>query len=178
MTARVHLFRRVLPASRHEGNSSMRIWVVQPAIPSKSAGPISVPTRLGVGVTARALPATIFFKSDPSSVNRALGLTLRTGVGVNPRSMLPALRSFCIAVWCAKAVSHPPFPFLFDDRPVVGEVAADALVGLVEKSSRRQIVPTERARTLIAYLQSLNNAYEYPEARHVAPAAAKEGAHK
>jgi hypothetical protein len=78
----------------------------------------------------------------------------------------------------AKVVSHPPFPFLFDDRPVVGEVAADALVGLVEKSSRRQIVPTERARTLIAYLQSLNNAYEYPEARHVAPAAAKEGAHK
>ncbi len=78
----------------------------------------------------------------------------------------------------AKAVSHPPFPFLFDDRPIDGEVAADALVGLAEKTPRRQVVPTERARTLIAYLQSLNNAYEYPEARHVEPAAAKEGAPK
>jgi cytochrome c oxidase cbb3-type subunit 2 len=78
----------------------------------------------------------------------------------------------------AKAVTHPPFPFLFDDRPIVGEAAPDALVGVVDKTPRRQIVPTERARTLIAYLQSLNNAYEYPEARHVVPGVAKEGAHK
>ena len=31
---------------------------------------------------------------------------------------------------------------------------------------------------LVAYLQSLINVYEYPEARPVVPAAAKEGVHK
>ena len=33
-------------------------------------------------------------------------------------------------------------------------------------------MPTERARSLVAYLLSLNNAYDYPEARPFAVAAA------
>jgi hypothetical protein len=39
-----------------------------------------------------------------------------------------------------------------------------------------EIVPTERARTLVAYLLSLNNAYDYPESRPVAPPAKAEPA--
>ena len=40
-----------------------------------------------------------------------------------------------------------------------------------------EIVPKHRAQALVAYLQSLNNVYEYPEAKPVEPAA-KEGESK
>jgi cytochrome c oxidase cbb3-type subunit 2 len=78
----------------------------------------------------------------------------------------------------AKAVAHPPYPFLFDDRSISGETAADALPARLVTTKGHQLVPSERARTLVAYLQSLNTPYEYPEARPVVPAVAKEGAHK
>ncbi len=80
-----------------------------------------------------------------------------------------------------KVLSHPPFKFLFDDAVVVGETSAYALVlpPSLAPAAGRQIVPTERARTLVSYLQSLNTPYEFPEARPVTPAVAqKEGAHK
>lgn len=72
----------------------------------------------------------------------------------------------------------PPFRFLFEDRKVSGQVADDALPmnGL---PAGHEIVPTHRARALAAYLLSLNSAYDYPEAKPVAPAAGeKEGAKK
>jgi cytochrome c oxidase cbb3-type subunit 2 len=78
----------------------------------------------------------------------------------------------------ARAVTHPPYAFLFESRPVSGEISVDALPARLVAAQGRQIVPTERARTLVAYLQSLNTPYEYPEARPVAPAVAKEGAKK
>lgn len=81
----------------------------------------------------------------------------------------------------ARVLSHPPYKFLFDDRKIVGEVSAHALAlpaGLAPAAGR-QIVASERARTLVAYLQSLNTPFEFPEARPVVPAAAvKEGARK
>ena len=81
----------------------------------------------------------------------------------------------------ARVLSHPPYKFLFDDRKIVGEVSAHALAlpaGLAPAAGR-QIVAGERARTLVAYLQSLNTPYEFPEARPATPAAAaKEGAPK
>jgi hypothetical protein len=41
------------------------------------------------------------------------------------------------------------------------------------------VVPTERAQVLVAYLLSLNTAYDYPESRPVVKTSAKaEGAHK
>lgn len=64
----------------------------------------------------------------------------------------------------AKAVTHPPYKFLFEDRAVVGEVSARALPASLATAGR-QVVASERAQTLVAYLLSLNTSYEYPEAR-------------
>ncbi len=87
----------------------------------------------------------------------------------------------------AKAVTHPPYAFLFDDRAIVGERDTHALklTGSFAAPAGREIVPTERAQTLVAYLLSLNNTYDYPESRPVPPekkegepAAKKEGEKK
>lgn len=77
-----------------------------------------------------------------------------------------------------KEATHPPYKFLFDEVAVTGQTSAFAVSA--GAPAGRQIVASERARTLVAYLQNLNTPYEFPEARHVAPApaAAKEGAHK
>ncbi len=70
----------------------------------------------------------------------------------------------------------PSYRFLFDERKITGERSAKALK--VAAPAGTEVVPTHRAEALVAYLQSLNNVYEYPEARPVEPAAAKEGEHK
>jgi cytochrome c oxidase cbb3-type subunit 2 len=68
----------------------------------------------------------------------------------------------------------PAYRFLFEVRKVTGERSAKALN--VPTSSGMEVVPTRRAQALVAYLQSLNNTYEYPEAKPVAPQP-KEGEH-
>jgi cytochrome c oxidase cbb3-type subunit 2 len=70
----------------------------------------------------------------------------------------------------------PAYRFLFETRKITGERSAKALK--VAAPAGCEIVPTPRAEALVAYLQSLNNVYEYPEARPVVPAAAKEGERK
>jgi cytochrome c oxidase cbb3-type subunit 2 len=75
-----------------------------------------------------------------------------------------------------KSVTHPPYKFLFEDRAVTGEVSAQALP--IAVAAGRQIVPTERAQTLVAYLQSLNTPYAYPEAKPYVPAPEKKEGHK
>ena len=71
----------------------------------------------------------------------------------------------------------PAYRFLFETRKITGERSAKAL--RVPAPAGSEIVPTFRAEALVAYLQSLNNVYEYPEARPVVPpAVAKEGEHK
>jgi cytochrome c oxidase cbb3-type subunit 2 len=94
-----------------------------------------------------------------------------------------------------KVVTHPPYTFLFEERPIVGETSKHALnlTGTLAAPAGTQIVATERAQSLVAFLQSLNNTYDYPESRPVkiekkegehgakkeaTPAANKEGAHK
>ncbi len=69
----------------------------------------------------------------------------------------------------------PAYKFLFDERAIVGEPADSRLmlVGRLAPAAGREIVPTERARSLVAFLLSLNNTFEYPEARPVAPEAPK-----
>jgi cytochrome c oxidase cbb3-type subunit II len=71
------------------------------------------------------------------------------------------------------ASRHPSYKFLFESRDVVGEPAAHA----VATQLGRQIVPTERARSLVTYLLSLNTSYDYPESRPVAPASKEAAAH-
>ena len=71
----------------------------------------------------------------------------------------------------------PSYRFLFETRKITGERSAIALK--VPVSAGMEVVPTHRVQALVAYLQSLNNVYEYPEARPVAPVAEKkEGASK
>lgn len=70
----------------------------------------------------------------------------------------------------------PGYPFLFETRKVVGQHSDKALK--VAAAAGYEIVPTRRAEDLAAYLLSLNNAYEYPEARPVVHEAAKEEGHK
>jgi len=67
--------------------------------------------------------------------------------------------------------THPGYKFLFDERKVMGEPSTNALK-LAEHAAPAgsEIVPTERAQTLAAFLLSLNNTYDYPEARPVIPA--------
>jgi cytochrome c oxidase cbb3-type subunit 2 len=75
--------------------------------------------------------------------------------------------------------THPSYKFLFDDREIVGQRAATALklTGNDAPAAGHQIVPTERAQSLVAYLLSLNNTYDYPESRPIAaPAAEGHGA--
>jgi cytochrome c oxidase cbb3-type subunit 2 len=71
--------------------------------------------------------------------------------------------------------THPSYKFLFDDLQIVGQPANGALrlKGNAAAVPGHEIVPTERARSLVAYLLSLNNAYDYPESRPMAAAAAE-----
>jgi cytochrome c oxidase cbb3-type subunit 2 len=76
------------------------------------------------------------------------------------------------------AGTHPRYRFLFEEREIAGEPSPHALrlTGSPAPDPGHEIVPTERARTLVAFLLSLNNAYDYPESRPVAPAATEEPA--
>jgi len=66
----------------------------------------------------------------------------------------------------------PTYRFLFDKRRIVGQPSAYALAlaGRLKPTAGYEVVPTPRAEELVAYLLSLNNAYDYPEARPTAPA--------
>jgi cytochrome c oxidase cbb3-type subunit II len=70
------------------------------------------------------------------------------------------------------AETHPSYRFLFDERKIAGESSPLALQlkGPLAAPAGTEIVPTERAQVLVAYLLSLSNAYDYPESRPVAPA--------
>ena len=67
----------------------------------------------------------------------------------------------------AGSATHPGYRFLFQEREIVGERSAKAIspAGALAPKAGFQIVPTERAQTLAAYLLNLNNTYDYPEAR-------------
>lgn len=64
----------------------------------------------------------------------------------------------------ANVVTHPPYKFLFDQRAIVGQPSQSALK-LGSKfpiPAGHEVVPTERANSLVAYLLSLDNSYAYP----------------
>lgn len=77
------------------------------------------------------------------------------------------------------AGAMPAYKFLFEERAIADRQPSDhalRLTGNLAPAVGTEIVPTPRARALVAYLLSLNHTYEYPEARPVEPA--KEGEHK
>jgi cytochrome c oxidase cbb3-type subunit II len=66
--------------------------------------------------------------------------------------------------------THPGYRFLFEKRRIEGEPSATALrPPAVALPPGHEVVPTERARSLVAYLLGLNNTYVYPESRPVVP---------
>lgn len=67
----------------------------------------------------------------------------------------------------AGSPTHPRYPFLFETRRIYGERSNTALVLSEGVPAGRQVVPTARAEALVAYLLSLQQAYEYPEAKPV-----------
>ncbi|MBE2214982.1 MAG: cbb3-type cytochrome c oxidase subunit II [Opitutaceae bacterium] len=60
----------------------------------------------------------------------------------------------------------PPFPFLFEEREIVGEPSPKALrlTGDWAPPPGYEVVPTARAEALVAYLLSLRTDYDLPEA--------------
>jgi cytochrome c oxidase cbb3-type subunit 2 len=69
------------------------------------------------------------------------------------------------------SATHPSYRFLFEDREIAGERAANALNlgGDAAIPRDHEVIPTRRAEALVAYLQSRQVGFEYPEA-HPAPA--------
>jgi cytochrome c oxidase cbb3-type subunit 2 len=69
-----------------------------------------------------------------------------------------------------------PFRFLFEYRQVIGERSPKALKLPVDYArshgwdrSGYELVPTPRAEGLVAYLLSLKDTYEFPEAKPYVP---------
>jgi len=71
----------------------------------------------------------------------------------------------------------PAYAFLFEQRQITGEASdlALPLTGRFRPAAGLEIVPSRRAQALVAYLLSLNSAYDYPEAAPAAAPAAGEG---
>jgi cytochrome c oxidase cbb3-type subunit II len=71
--------------------------------------------------------------------------------------------------------THPSYRFLFETRDIVGQRSEHALTltGNLAVGARRQVVASDRAQALVAYLMSLDASYVYPEARPVAAQAEK-----
>jgi cytochrome c oxidase cbb3-type subunit 2 len=72
--------------------------------------------------------------------------------------------------------THPAYKFLFEAREIVGEPSTHAVVltGSAAPAPGHEVVASERAQSLVAYLLSLKTAYDYPESRPVTPPAPKE----
>lgn len=70
----------------------------------------------------------------------------------------------------------PAYRFLFETRKIVGEPSAKALAGVAPDGY--ELVPTERAETLAAYLLSLKQTYAFNEAAPYEADDSKEGANE
>lgn len=70
----------------------------------------------------------------------------------------------------------PAYRFLFETRKIVGEPSAKALAGVAPAGY--ELVPTERAETLAAYLLSLKQTYAFAEAAPYEADDSKEGANE
>jgi cytochrome c oxidase cbb3-type subunit 2 len=73
------------------------------------------------------------------------------------------------------APGMPAYSFLFEIRPA-GSVQSSHKAFKVTADGR-EIVPTHRAEALVAYLLSLKDTYEYPEAKPFVETAKPEGGH-
>jgi cytochrome c oxidase cbb3-type subunit 2 len=70
--------------------------------------------------------------------------------------------------------NHPPYRFLFDEKPITGQPAEDALKLTGEHAPKpgRQVVPNAQAKALVNYLLNLDRSHAVPEANAGGPAPA------
>ncbi len=69
----------------------------------------------------------------------------------------------------------PAYSFLFETRPVGAVQSSHKAIKVL--ADGQEIVPTRRAEALVAYLLSLKDTYEYPEAKPFVESEKKEGGH-
>lgn len=107
------------------------------------------------------------FQSRPQLGDSRIGPDLTNLAGRKPSAPTDA---DLMSLLYAGSPTHPAYSFLFDVRKAVGEVPDDAmaLTTKYKPETGMIIVPTERARSLVYFLQSLNNVSDYPEARPAA----------
>jgi cytochrome c oxidase cbb3-type subunit II len=95
--------------------------------------------------------------------------TMRTGpdlanIGVRQPSDNWHLLHLYNPVMTSPGSIMPPMPFLFDERPVEVQVPYDALAFPPEWSTPgRVVIPTRRAKALVAYLKSMDKSHPVPE---------------
>lgn len=82
----------------------------------------------------------------------------------------------------AAGSNMPAYTFLFDVHPTKGRQPSDQAIHLTGKAAPPagfEVVPTARARALVAYLKSLKDTYDYPTERRLNANAEtpKEGGH-
>jgi len=75
---------------------------------------------------------------------------------------------------------HPAYPFLFENRRIEGESSLRALKlsGVSAPPSGFEVVPSERAQSLVAYLLNLSSGYDFPEAKPLVRTPANQEAKK
>lgn len=104
------------------------------------------------------------FQSRPQLGASRLGPDLTNLAGRKPSA--PDAEDLMKLLYAGSGL-HPAYKFLFDEREIVGQRSDKALTlsGKLAPPAGREIVATERAQSLVAYLLSLNNGYDYPESR-------------
>jgi len=97
--------------------------------------------------------------------------TMRTGPDLrNIGQRQPSVDWHMLHLYQPKITSEdsimPPHPFLFEQRPIVGQPSPKALrlSGQWAPPEGYEVVPSARAEALVAYLLSLRTDYELPEA--------------
>ena len=75
------------------------------------------------------------------------------------------------------APGMPAHAFLFDVRPIRAGQPSPKALKVSGVPAGYEVVPTHRAEALVAYLLSLKDTYEYPEAKPYVAPATKEGGH-
>lgn len=81
------------------------------------------------------------------------------------------------ATFAGAPLAHgmPAYPFLFETRAVGSVQSSHKAIKVT--ADGRELVPTKRAQALVAYLLSLKDTYEYPEAKPFVETAKKEEGH-
>jgi cytochrome c oxidase cbb3-type subunit 2 len=73
------------------------------------------------------------------------------------------------------SATHPSYKFIFERTEITGQPSAKALKlsGAAAPEAGYQVVPSERAQSLVTYLLTLSHSFQFPEAKPFTPAGQK-----